>query len=160
MRLLIIILCFCAHFTCMSSPRAFTMHNKGKIVKLYLLPSLRETRIAVYPYKAEYNAGIEVEIVGVVGNALQIKIGDEILYCHKGNLAVNTRNYDGAEFILYKSPDKDSKVSGRSSREQTVCIYNVSHGWLFVKGEDDRGNPIEGWLPPEMQCSSLWTPCN
>ncbi len=160
MRYVMIILCFCIYHSSLATTRAFTMHTKGKVVKLYLTSDLRKVRIAVYPYKEEANAGIEVEISGSVDNSLQVRVADELLYCHKGDLAINTRNYDGLEFLLYKFPNRDSEVSGSSSREQTVSVYDISHGWLFVKGEDDNGCHIEGWLPPEMQCPSVWTTCN
>ncbi len=160
MRFVMALLCFCICIGCWATTRAFTIHTKGKVVKLYLTSDLRKVRIAVYPYKEEADAGIEVEIIGSVDNALQVKFADELLYCHKGDLAINTRNYDGSEFLLYKFPNRDSEVSGSSFQEQTVIIYNIYNGWLFVKGEDDTGCHIEGWLPPEMQCPSVWTTCN
>ena len=155
-----LLLCICISINSFAITCAFTIHTKGKVVKLYLTSDLHKVRIAVYPYKAEANAGIQVEVMGVADTSLRVKVGDELLYCHKGDLAINTRNYDGTEFILYKLPDRDSDVSGSSSREQTLRVYNISGDWLFVKGEDDKGRPIEGWIPPEMQCPSVWTTCN
>lgn len=160
MRLVVILICFCISISSLATTRAFTIHPKGKVVKFYLASDLRKVRIAVYPYKDEFNAGIEVKVMGSADNSLRVEVGDELLYCHKGDLAINTRNYDGSEFILYKLPDRDSEVSGFSSREQTLRVYNISGDWLFVKGEDDKGRPIEGWIPPEMQCPSVWTTCN
>lgn len=89
MRFLMALLCFCISISSLATTRAFTIHPKGKVVKLYLTSDLRKERIAIFPYKDEANAGIEVEVIGATDNSLRVKVGDELLYCHKGDLAIH-----------------------------------------------------------------------
>ena len=145
--------------TLAQTSHAFTLHEGGAVVNFYLTPELKTTRAAIYPYKEESNAGIVVEIIGVVDSALLVKISEEYLFCHKGDLAINTRNYDGAPFILYESPSYNSTPTGYSEKQQTLRIYDFHNGWLLVNATDDSNGIINGWLPPEMQCPSIWSTC-
>lgn len=156
--ILIVFVCILNELKANTTP-AFTIHKNGEPVKFYLEYDLQKVRIAVYPYTEESNAGIEVNIAGAMNNALIVEISGECLFCKKGDLAINTKNYDNSPFILYKTPHKNSGYVGKSHIQQTLLIYDINNGWLFVEGTDDNGNIIKGWLPPEMQCASVWTTC-
>ena len=143
-----------------NTTQAFTIHEEGIPIKFYLEHDLQKVRIVVYPYIEEHNAGIEVNIVGALNNALKVEISGEYLFCKKGDLAINTRNYDNSPYILYNMPHKNSISVGKSYKQQTLRIYDINNGWLYVKGKDDNGKIIQGWLPPEMQCPSVWTNCS
>ena len=158
-RVIVIMICINICFSILANNpvRVFTVHPDGDPVNLYLNSDLKDIRIAIYPYREENNAGIEIEILSFVNNSLAVKLGEEYLFCRPGDLAINTRNYDGTPFILYSNPSKDESISGSSTTEQTLKVFGVSKGWLFVKGVDDNGKSIQGWLPSEMQCPSQWT---
>jgi len=143
-----------------STTQAFTIHENGGPINFYLEHNLQKIRIVVYPYIEESNAGLEVNIVSAMNNALKVAISGEYLFCRKGDLAINTRNYNNSSFILYKAPHKYSMPVGKSYKQQTLRIYDIDNGWLFVEGKDDNGKIIRGWLPPEMQCPSVWTTCS
>ena len=139
---------------------SFTFHESGQNVFFYTSLDMQNVRVAVYPYVEEDNVGIlGVYVIGAMGDALSIRLGEEYLYCQKGVLAVNSRNYDNSLMTLYEQPDYGSAPTGTSSKQQTLKIYDCFEGWLLVKGVDDIGTEIIGWLPQEMQCPNPWTTC-
>ena len=160
-RKIAIMICIniCINILANNPARVFTIHPDGEPVYLYLNSDLRDIRIAIYPYSEERNAGMQVEIIEIVNNALAVKLGDEYLFCRPGNLAINTRNYDGNPFILYANPSEHESAISGSTTAQTLKVFGALNGWLFVKGVDDYGKHIQGWLPPEMQNFSQWTTC-
>lgn len=138
----------------------FTLHESGEEVIFYTDCNMTEARFTIHPYKSENNAGVMLELIYSLDDCLCVKIGDETpLYCPKGSLAINTRNYNDTLLVLYQYPDSDSEISGFSSLQQTVRIYGIEGDWLYVKAIDDQNIECYGWIPPEMQCFTPWTSC-
>ena len=120
---------------------------------------MKDIRITVFPYKAEANVGIMVEVVSELENVLVVQMGIETFFCKKGELAVNTRNYTDQRLILYLEPDLCSQSSVISQEQQTVKIYGIHEEWFLVEAEDEQGRLRQGWLPPDKQCWNPWTTC-
>ena len=137
----------------------FSVHPDGRTVIIYNDANLSSKRMEVYPYAEESMAGVMLYVKGETGNALAVIIGPEILYIRKGTVAVNTRNYDGSELLLYEEPHEDAAVVFHDTREQTVLVYGIHDKWLYVEAINAAGQRFRGWLPPDMQCGSPWTSC-
>lgn len=75
-----------------------------------------------------------------------------------GEVAINTRNYDGLELLLYEYPDKTSRSYSLGSEERTLRIYRRCKEWLLTR-LCIQGRMIEGWLPLELACGNPFTPC-
>ena len=159
----------------------FTLHEDGQPISLYYDIEFKNKVIDIHPNKMESNAGEIIYIDNEFANALCVQIvpiGE--MYAKKGDVAVNTRNYDGP-FFLYKEPNYESEIIGESSKQQTTPVYGVYNYesgitdeslkkkitsvywlhsiWLYVHAVNDSGEKIEGWLPPEMQCPNPYTTC-
>jgi len=78
----------------------------------------------------------------------------------KGQVFLNTRNYDNQKIPLYVSPTKKSLILDYIVNEQTVVVEDLCSEWAFVKAFNDRGLYIKGWLESEMQCGNPYTTCN
>ena len=83
----------------------------------------------------------------------------DYLFVRKGTLAVNTRNYNNECFPLYEAPDAMSRLVFQSHVQQTVIVYGICDGWLFVEAQDEYQQLVRGWLPPNMQCGNPYTTC-
>lgn len=83
----------------------------------------------------------------------------DYLFVRKGTLAVNTRNYNNKCFPLYEAPDAMSRLVFQSHVQQTVIVYGICDGWLFVEAQDEYQQLVRGWLPPNMQCGNPYTTC-
>ena len=137
----------------------FTLHHCGEDVILYVDSNMQEPSVTIHPYKSECNAGIIVDLIQTLPGCLLVKIGDNFAYCRKGTVAVNTRNYNGEELLLYESPDNNSAIVGKTFVQQTVQVFGIESRWLYVEALNDKGEKMCGWLPPCMQCPSPWTTC-
>lgn len=74
-------------------------------------------------------------------------------------IAVDTRNYDGSPFNLYRNPDRKSPVIGRIRGERRAPILGCCGRWIYTTIQDS-GKALSGWLEPEMQCPNAVTNCN
>ena len=139
----------------------FTWHPDGKPVALYDDASLTKKRIDVYPDVEEGMAGM-IFYIDVESDSCLRVITDPLdyLYVRKGTLAVNTRNYNNECFPLYEAPDVMSRPVFQSHVQQTVIVYGICDGWLFVEAQDEYQQPVRGWLPPNMQCGNPYTTCD
>lgn len=158
-------LCMClGFFSAYSQPlfrcQVFTLHPDGAPVTLYEDFDLTNKRMDIYPDPYECNAGFMVYIDGQFKNALCVRIGamNNTLYIPQGKLGVNTRNYD-LELYLYEQPSRNSSVALKFHEPQTVAIYGIEEGWLYVEALSDDGKPVRGWLPPDRQCGNPYTTC-
>ena len=159
MKWLFTLLCCCVLNGYGGRTGAFTIHPDGRPVNFYSDPEMKDIRITVFPYKAEANVGIMVEVVSELENVLVVQMGIETFFCKKGELAVNTRNYTDQRLILYLEPDLCSQSSVISQEQQTVKIYGIHDEWFLVEAKDEQGRLRQGWLPPDKQCWNPWTTC-
>ena len=138
----------------------FTWHPDGKPVALYDDASLTKKRIDVYPDVEEGMAGM-IFYIDVESDSCLRVITDPLdyLFVRKGTLAVNTRNYNNECFPLYEAPDVMSRLVFQSHVQQTVIVYGICDGWLFVEAKNEFLRPVRGWLPPDMQCGNPYTTC-
>lgn len=107
-------------------------------------------------------AGWILKIKEVNGNYFKVDIIDLNLinvWVLKGNIGINTRNYDKQFIPLYDKPSKDSKIINYLKTEQTVIIINVFKKWALIESKEIEGKIITGWLSPEMQCGNPYTTC-
>ena len=140
---------------------AFTWHSDKDPIALYGDASRTEKRIDIYPNIHEGMAGCIVYIDGELDSCLRVSIEPAgYFFVEKGALAVNTRNYDNDPFVLYEYPDRKASVIVQIRAQQTVRIFGMKNGWLFVEARTDCGSCIRGWLPPELQCGNPYTTCN
>ena len=140
---------------------AFTLHSSKEPVTLYGDASLTEKSIDIYPNVHEGMAGGIVYIDAELDSCLRVVLEPAgWFFVEKGVLAVNTRNYDNTPFFLYEYPAGTAPVVARIQDQQTVRIFGIKNGWLFVEAQADCGSYIQGWLPPELQCGSPYTTCN
>jgi uncharacterized protein YgiM (DUF1202 family) len=61
--------------------------------------------------------------------------------------------------MLYQGPTKKSSKAGVLDKEQTVMILDACKDWVYVKGENNNGKEVRGWLEPDMQCGNPYTTC-
>lgn len=76
------------------------------------------------------------------------------------SLGIYSRAYN-SPLNLYKNPNRKSSII-ISDRKYNPNMYNVidCHGkWLKIKAII-KGKVYEGWIPPEMQCSNVYSTCN
>lgn len=138
----------------------FTWHADAGPVALYDDTALTDKRIDIYPDINENMAGCIVCIDAELESCLRVAIEPlGIFFVKKGSLAVNTRNYDNDSFFLYEAPDMASRCVFQSTVQQTVIVYGVCNGWLWVEAKDQDRKSIRGWLPPNMQCGNPYTTC-
>jgi hypothetical protein len=38
-------------------------------------------------------------------------------------------------------------------------ILDACKDWVYVKGENNNGKEVRGWLEPDMQCGNPYTTC-
>lgn len=139
----------------------FSWHPDGCVVTLYDDSALTNKRIDLYPDINENMAGCTLLVDQQVNGSLRVYIEPlGYFYAAKGTLAVNTRNYDNNVFYLYASPSTNSKIIMESCKQQTVSVFGVYKGWLYVNAVTEDGQNIKGWLPPDMQCGNPYTTCN
>lgn len=107
-------------------------------------------------------AGWIVEILKSEKGYFNINIPDldiNDVWVKKGCVALNTRNYDGKKIRLYDKPNTSSSIKSYLISEQTVKVLNVCANWVYIEGKGNNGETVEGWLEPEMQCSSPYSTC-
>lgn len=80
------------------------------------------------------------------------------IWVKKGNLEINTRNYDGQKIPLYEIADKSSKIVGYIENAQTVSVLDACNDWAYIKGVNDK-EEVLGWLEPKWQCGNPLTTC-
>jgi hypothetical protein len=137
--------------------RAFTHHFEKKLL-IYNNPhgELMKT------IDSDDEAGWIVEIVSSKDDYFNINIKDldlDNVWVIKSSLSLNTRNYDGQSIMLYQGPTKKSSKAGVLDKEQTVMILDACKDWVYVKGENNNGKEVRGWLEPDMQCGNPYTTC-
>lgn len=137
--------------------KAFTHHLEDK------LPIYKNTKGALLKeIDPDEEAGWIVQVIGVEGEYFKINIADLNLnevWVLKQSLSLNTRNYDGQDIPLYKSPNKHSAEVATLIKEQTVIILDACRDWVYVKGKGRNGKEVKGWLEPDMQCGNPYTTC-
>ena len=117
----------------------FTWHPDGKPVALYDDASLTKKRIDVYPDVEEGMAGMIFYIDVESDSCLRVIIDPlDYLFVRKGTL---------------------SRLVFQSHVQQTVIVYGICDGWLFVEAQDEYQQLVRGWLPPNMQCGNPYTTC-
>lgn len=137
----------------------FTWHPNGHSVSGFGDAALVNKRIDIYPNSEENMAGFILHIDREVNNALHVLMLGEDFFIPKGAVAVNTRNYDNTEFVLFDKPFEDATAVFHDCRQQTVTVYGIHEKWLYVEAKDVEGKSIRGWLPPDMHCGNPYTPC-
>lgn len=142
---------------------AFTIHPKGKAVRCYerdVKGKYKYVRYKIYPLKEESNAGAIIQYVSCHDSKyLGVIVNNDLVYVKKGDIAVNTRNYNGKTLNLYKEPNKESAIIYKTNKEHTAPIFNINGDWLYVSLKEENGKKVFGWLEPEMQCGSPFTTC-
>ena len=74
------------------------------------------------------------------------------------HLGIYSRAYS-QNLVLYSAPSKKSKIVYNKEDSYEVYIVTDYQGqWLKVK-ITLRGKTYEGWMPPEMQCSNVYSTC-
>lgn len=70
-------------------------------------------------------------------------------------------NPEKSPLILYKNPNNTSQIVSNKTYYDPVMheVIDFSGNWLKVKTKIN-GIIYEGWLPPEMQCSNVYSTCN
>lgn len=84
----------------------------------------------------------------------------EYVWIEKGNLGLNTKNYDQQSVNLYNRPSSKAKILNTFDNVQTVIVHEVCNNWAYIQGEDKTGKMLKGWLSPKDQCSNPLTTCN
>ena len=82
------------------------------------------------------------------------------VFIRKEHLIILSR-YTSTSMPLYSAPSYSRSVDYHVPNAHGY-IYNVldcSDGWLKVSFIDGSNNRIEGWMPPEYQCSNVYTAC-
>lgn len=78
----------------------------------------------------------------------------------ESHLGVFSAAYDKT-FVLYEEPNRRSKVV-LEDEEYNSDIYEVTDfegKWLKINAKI-RGQVYSGWMPPELQCSNVYSTCN
>jgi len=84
-------------------------------------------------------------------------------WIHKSKyISIYTRANDAVNrpLILYKYPNNTSQIVAKDM-EYNIDMYEVidfEGRWLKIKAKIN-GKIYEGWIPPEMQCSNVYTTC-
>lgn len=82
----------------------------------------------------------------------------EGLIYKNNNLEIFAKSYPNG-FILYKTPfNRDSIAVRHEHNPERLEVLDMKGKWLKVRTNID-GKIFIGWLPPEMQCSDLYSPC-
>ena len=148
-----------------SKVEVFTYHLKGQPLVLFRDQSCTEIGAILYPLYSEPPIqdndliGYIVHIVADCGDTFRLDSDGMDLFIKKGEVAINTRNYDGASLLLYEDPDRQAPATCFGNKEKTVCVYGVFDGWVYVEIQN-LGSTHRGWLPPEMICGNPFTPCS
>ena len=146
----------------------FTYHKDGRPIILYRDTLLSNPGAVLFPLYEEYR-GWDSDVDWMTGFIVHIayeyescfSLKDEgwiSLYVNKGDVAINTRNYDGADLVLYEQPFKEAPYIIISKQELTLPVFGIKDGWVKVRYKQ-YDSIIEGWLPPEMICGNPFTPC-
>lgn len=81
------------------------------------------------------------------------------VWVKKGELGINTRNYDGQQIPLFESYSTSSNIISILFEEQTVKVLDVCKDWAYIEGIGKSGEKVRGWLQPDMQCWDPYTTC-
>ena len=76
-------------------------------------------------------------------------------------IGVYSRVYEsGKSLVLFTSPKK-GLVAARIRRyvKDLITVTACERGWVKVK-ISDNGKLVEGWMPPEEQCTNAYSTCN
>lgn len=76
------------------------------------------------------------------------------------HLGIYSSTYDRS-FVLYKSPN-DKREILVTDKEYNPNIYEVvdfEGKWLKIKAQIN-GKTYEGWIPPDEQCSNVYSTCS
>lgn len=147
-----------------SCVEVFTYHPMGRPVLLFQDTSCTEIGAALFPLYSEYiectndMVGYIVHIVADCGCCFRLDSDGMGLFIRKGDVAINTRNYDEKELFLYANPNIDSLCVNMGKGERTLRVWGISDNWIYTEIEEN-GSIIKGWIPPEMICGNPFTPC-
>ncbi len=86
-------------------------------------------------------------------------IGEGWVYKDK-HLGIFSATYN-RDFILYKEPYNREQIVARD-KEYNPEVYPVTDfegKWLKIKAKINN-QFYQGWIPPEMQCSNVYSTCN
>ena len=83
--------------------------------------------------------------------------------CKSKYISIHTRANDAVNrpLILYKNPDNTSQIVA-IDKEYNPEVYEVidfKGRWLKIKAKIN-GKIYEGWIPPDMQCSNVYSTCS
>jgi hypothetical protein len=136
---------------------AFT-HNSDSTIEIYNYSNKQK----IGNLKLKDESGWIVDVSEMNVDFLKVSFYDTNLVnigIKKGDLWLNTQNYDGELIPLYSNPDTTSNVMNKLSGAQTVQVINVCKNWAYIKGKDSSKKTVEGWLAPNDQCSNPLTTC-
>ena len=135
--------------------RLYSAPDKKKLVKTlrqnvkdedWLYFEVKETNDSMFHVSAEFN------IAGHVASGWIEK---------SQHIGVYSRVYEGGKsLILYAEPKKGvaiAKIAGYTPK--LIPVTDCSKGWAKVKVMN-KGKEVEGWMPPEEQCTDSYSTCN
>ena len=166
-RLLLLLFVLAQWIGSANGQEVFTYHALGAPVILYRDSELTMPGAVLFPQYEEYLSAREypewmvgyiVQIIDEQESCFLLAFGGLFFYIKKGEVAINTRNYDGLDMLLFEHPDKSSRSFSIGTEERTLRIYGRYKGWLLTRLYI-QGRIMEGWLPIEMACGNPFTPC-